>query len=232
MQNPQTNHADRLPDAVRKLAERLGCDASKTVTHVELRQTGEMRADKSSKWMAFKAHQTIDTKRCAFDWTARAAPFGVMRIKDAFDAENGALSVSLFGVLPIMRARQSADLACGELVRYLAELPWAPDAVLQNRALSWRVVGDDHLKVSATSGDVGAEIDITLDADGLIEQVFAKDRPRAVGRDFKQQPWRGVFFDYQRRDGRLVPHRAEVGWMENGGVETVWRGELVDWRLF
>jgi len=39
------------------------------------------------------------------------------------------------GVIPVARAERSSALMRGELMRYLAELAWAPDAFLFNTTL-------------------------------------------------------------------------------------------------
>lgn len=221
----------RIPGAVRRLAERLCCDESAGFTHVRLLQNGRMRRDGASGWMKFKARQHIETNRCAFRWIAETGPFGAVRIKDAFNGERGALNVSLFGVAPIVRARRTHELACGELMRYLAELAWAPDAILSNTSLLWTARDERRFTLSAKTGHAFAEVEITLGKDGLVEQVFAADRPREVGGAFVRQPWRGVFSDYRHCGGRLIPTHAEVAWINDGDVESVWIGDIVDWRL-
>jgi hypothetical protein len=43
-------------------------------------------------------------------------------------------------------------------MRYLAELAWAPDAILLNAGLRWREDGPDKLAVSAGSGETTAKL--------------------------------------------------------------------------
>ncbi len=115
-------------------------------------------------------------------------------------------------------------------MRYLAELAWAPDAILLNPDLNWRATDDTHLIVSAGEGSRRAEITLALDREGGILEAFASDRPRAIGRRFVSGEWRGVFSNYSRCEGRLVPMSAEVGWVIEGSYEPVWRGKLAEWR--
>jgi hypothetical protein len=189
-----------------------------------------MRQDQASAWMSFTARQRIALGECAFEWKARTGPMGLAHIRDAFDGNDGSLSVSLLGVAPIVRAPRSAELDRGELMRYLAELAWAPDAILLNHDLHWRVVDDTHLVVTTASGEHPAEVTLTLDSEGRIIEAFAKDRPRSVAKNFILSAWRGVFSEYRRCEGRLLPHSAEVGWVFEGGFEPVWRGRIVMWR--
>lgn len=221
---------DTIPQAVRDLAARQGCTDGVPIHRVRLRQRGVMRQDGESKWMRFRARQTIETRRCGFDWRANTGPLRAVVVRDAFDGGGGDLTVKLFGCVPIASTPRSAELDQGELLRYLAELPWAPDAILLNPKLTWRVAGERELLVSASVGAMRAELRLKLNADGLIGEVAAAARPRAVGGKFVVAPWRGVFSGYADMGGRNVPRNAEVSWIGSDGVEPVWRGEVQSWR--
>lgn len=84
------------------------------------------------------------------------------------------------GVIPVARAERSSALMRGELMRYLAELAWAPDAILFNVTLRWREDGPDRLSVSAGVGETAAEVTLSLDGEGRIAGSFAPDRPRSA----------------------------------------------------
>ena len=59
------------------------------------------------------------------------------------------LEARLFGSLRLARAA-GPHVGKGELMRYLAELAWAPHAMLHNPQLSWR-------EIDATTSNVGRE---------------------------------------------------------------------------
>jgi hypothetical protein len=62
----------------------------------------------------------------------------------------GLLEARLFGSLPLAGAAGPlADKS--ELMRYLAELAWAPHAMLHNPQLSWREIDATTVEVSAES---------------------------------------------------------------------------------
>jgi hypothetical protein len=77
------------------------------------------------------------------------------------------------GFIPIGRAEHSSALMRGELIRYLAELAWAPHAILLNTAVRWRVDGPDTLALSAGGGETVSEVLLNLDSDGRIGGAFA-----------------------------------------------------------
>lgn len=222
---------DRLPDAVRQLANRLGADSSASLRHVSLRQTGQMRENADAAWMEFHARQRIELAACAFDWKARTGPLGLISVDDSFSDGAGDLAVTLFGVVPIAGAKSSLRLDRGELMRYLAELAWAPDAIVRNSSLHWRALDDGRLVVAAGKGELRAEIEITLDSEGRIAEVFAADRPRAIANRFEPSAWRGAFSEYCSVQGRTIPMSAEVGWGKGSAYEAVWRGRVSEWRV-
>jgi hypothetical protein len=51
-------------------------------------------------------------------------------VTDAFANERGDLQVKVLGLFPIARIHGGDQIAKGEAMRYLAELPWAPDALV------------------------------------------------------------------------------------------------------
>ncbi len=114
-------------------------------------------------------------------------------------------------------------------MRYLAELAWAPDAILQNAMLQWSAQGNS-LRVALQHGDVRCELGITLDDEGRIGSVFAPDRPREEDGRFVERPWRGRFSDYKKHWGRWLPFKGEVGWVLDEGLVNVWQGEITGWE--
>jgi hypothetical protein len=215
-----------LPGEVRDLAARLGAACGSLVT---LRQRGTMRDSPEGRERRFRAVQTIRLQRPEFAWRASAGPFGCIAILDALQGGEARLEVTLLGLLRIAHIGGGAAIAKGEIMRYLAELAWAPDAILCNRALVWTVVDARTLRVGAAAGEAQAEVELRLDDSGRIGHVQAEDRPRKEGRGFVERPWRGRFFDYRQHLGRWLPFAGEVGWVLDGQSFVAWRGELLGW---
>lgn len=190
-----------------------------------------MRADAAHPWARFRADQTISLDRPGFRWRATTGPFDLVTVTDALDEAGPSLTVKAFGVIPLARVAADDALTKGELLRYLAELPLAPDAMLRNTALDWEVLGPSTLHVSATVGGVRARIVFTLDADGLVASAFAPDRPRLEGATTVEHPWQGRFGAYRLHHGRRLPFAAEVAWIIEGAVLPVWRGQMEDWTM-
>jgi hypothetical protein len=217
----------RLPDAVYSLAMRLGVNPNCLQSSVRLTQTGRMKRKLGAEaWMAFTATQMISARACEFDWRARAGPFGVVSANDALKNGEARFDIIALGIFPIARAEHSPALIRGELMRYLAELAWAPDAILMNTALRWREDAPDRLAVSAGTGERAAEVVFSLDNEGRIASASAPDRPRSATLPVLPTPWRGRFSDYRLHESTWLPFAGEVAWEIDAKQETYWLGPI------
>ena len=222
---------ERLPATVYDLALRLGASPDMNRTTVKLKQTGRMKKQLgAASWLSFTATQTISTSECAFDWRARAGPLGMVSARDALKDAEGRFDILALGFIPIARAEHSSALLRGELMRYLAELAWAPDAILFNSALRWRESGPDELAVSADVGEAAAEVTLSLDSDGRIAGAFAPDRPRSATAPVLPTPWRGRFSDYRHHGNMWLPFAGEVAWEIDGKETIYWQGRIESWE--
>lgn len=189
------------------------------------------RALGTDSWMSFTAHQSIAIKACNFAWRARFSPFGLISACDSLENGIGRLDVKALGYIPIVRTPHTPALTRGELMRYLAELAWAPDAILDNTALRWRKGGAGDLIVGAGEGETAVEIYFGLDSAGRIATAFAPDRPRSAVDPILPTPWRGRFSDYRLHQGRWIPFAGDVAWEIDGQQEIYWQGTIQNWEM-
>jgi hypothetical protein len=219
-----------LPTAVVELAARLGAKFVCGGADVALAQKGRMkRALGKDAWMSFSARQSIKCGSCDFAWRARFGPFGMVEVCDALERGVGRLDVTALGLIPIVRTPNTLALVRGELMRYLAEIPWTPDAILENTALRWRDDGSGGIVVGAGDGAGAAEIVFGLDHEGRIATTFAPDRARATIDPILPTPWRGRFTDYRLHNDRWIPFAAEVAWEIDGREDVYWQGTIASW---
>jgi hypothetical protein len=198
---------------------------------VHLRQFAEMRATLSDPWRPLTAEQVISVHEPGFVWLARiqAAPLLFARILDCYVGGEGLLEVRLLGSLRLTRAA-GPQISRGELMRYLAELAWAPHAMRQNPYLSWREIDETTVEVSAESVGGPARVRMVFE-NGDIVRIEADDRPRAVGSRMIPTPWRGHLFDYREIDGCRIPTRAVVSWLLDEGTFDCWRGKVTAFTM-
>ena len=155
----------------------------------------------------------------------------MVSVRDALTTDGARLEVRLFGLFKLDSAGGSTTLWRGELMRYLAEMAWAPDAILHNHALRWRADGPDRFIVGAGHGDTATEVMLNLDSDGRIAGVFAPDRARSPKPPFRPTPWQGRFSDYRRHGKRWLPFKGEVGWVIDGVEALYWQGRIETWTI-
>ena len=220
--NPRSD----LPDAVTELAIRIGADPVSPAQFVDVHQTGTMWFKPGGAPQHFTARQRIGTSSTGFVWRADIGPLGALAVVDSFVAGRGLLEARLFGAIRMAREDGTAALNQGEALRYLAELPWNPDAILFDQMLEWTVVDERTIKVAIGSADARAEITFGLDKAGLIETAGAASRTFGAG---KRYPWHGRFWDYQDVSGRRIPMQGEVAWVIDQKDFVYWRGKLDHW---
>jgi hypothetical protein len=217
---------------VSDLALRLGADPTSAFTAVSFSQTGKMRLSLESRlWLPFKALQTMSVTSCAFAWRARFRPFGYLAVTDALEEGLGRLDVTALGLISLVRTKPNAALTRGELIRYLAELPLAPDAMLHNHDLEWREVDISTIAVTAGAGETRCEVVFSLGPDKRIRSAFSADRSRSAKPPYVPMPWRGEFADYRQQNGRWIPSAARVGWEIDGKEFLYWQGRIEHWEM-
>ncbi|MGQ9926406.1 MAG: DUF6920 family protein [Chloroflexaceae bacterium] len=95
------------------------------------------------------------------------------------------------------------------------------------QGVAWEAT--DDTRAAATLRD-GATRSVRLvfhfDAHGLINSVYADDRYRDVNGVLTATPWQARYWDYQVRDGMLVPLQGEVAWLLPQGPQPYWRGRI------
>jgi hypothetical protein len=123
-----------------------------------------------------------------------------------------------------MEMRGTGDIAAGELMRYLAETPWYPTALLPGQGVVWSGIDDQSAKATLTDGSVLVDLTFRFGADDLIASIRAEARGRTVGGRIVPTPWEGRWSGYARQGGMLVPMTGEVAWVLPQGDKPYWRG--------
>jgi hypothetical protein len=197
-----------------------------THTRVRLTQRGEMLQKPGGRRLEFTAVEELEVGRVEFEWRATFGPNPLVRVRvlDRYRAGEGLLVARIWGLIPATRS-SGADTDRAEAVRYLAELPWVPQAIGANPELSWRELEDGSVEVSTLVGGRAASVRLTLDDAGLIQSASGI-RPRLAGRTSVDTPFLGTFGDYVELGGIRVPGSAEVSWDLPEGPFTYWRGEV------
>lgn len=219
---------DSLPPQVRAFAERAVADNPEIPETIQLEQRAEIRMDAKSAWMPVAARHIASIRTPGFVWqgTAPMAPLINVKAYDAYVGGEGRLVVRMLGAIPVAAAA-GPDVSRGEAMRYLAELPWMPYAILADGALSWRVIDAKTVEVSTDTVGGVAAVSLIFDDQGDIVAAEADDRPRDTNGTLVPTRWRGTFSDYGVLNGIRLPRRAEVSWVLEDGAQAYFRGEIV-----
>jgi len=218
-----------LPEAILRFTHRAGADRNQLMRTVRLIQSAEMRLKRGGDWQALTADQVISTGAPGFVWLARQTigPLVKFRVIDAYVKGEGRLNVRALGSIPVANSTgPETDLA--EAMRYLAELVWAPDAMLGNPALRWAEQPDGSVTVGLDLADATAQVTFFFDPEGDIIEVRAKDRPAEVG---VYRDWVIKVGQYRDFGVRRVPAWGEVGYIYPDGYEAYWRGEITSYLV-
>lgn len=180
------------------------------------------------QWKPFKSTQRVITQRPGFVWDARirVVPAVTVHVHDAYIAGEGILRAKLFGLWTVMEQPSIPELAHGELMRFFAEGAWYPTALLPSQGVVWEAINDTQASATLTDGTTTVKLVFQFDEQGLISSVRSEGRYREVDGELVATPWQGRFWDYQWREGMLIPFEGEVAWLLPEGPKPYWRGRI------
>ncbi|MGZ3497060.1 MAG: DUF6920 family protein [Vulcanimicrobiaceae bacterium] len=198
------------------------------IRRAHLRQAGVMRSDAGERWYEFTAAENFSVVTRGFVWDAsmRLAPLVNMRIRDSYVDGEAASEAKLAGVFSVGTQRGTPEVASASLLRYLAEAPWLPTALLPASGVDWSPVGHHTARATLRDRNTLVALDAHFGEAGEIVKITA-ERYRDVKGKAVLTPWTGHYSDYVRVQGMMIPMAAEVEWLMPHGWVSVWRGRIV-----
>lgn len=221
-----------VPEAVRRYLDQAIPAGAPSPSVVRVLSHGQFLVRPPSSWGPFRARQTFTVSPPAFVWDARIrmAPGLTVQVRDSFVQGLGSTRATLLGVWPIVSMKGAGALAVAALQRYLAETVWFPFALRPGNGVRWSAIDDTSALATLEAGSVTAALEFRFGEDGLVREVVAPERARAVGKEMIPTPWRGRHEGYREMDGFLIPTRAEVEWVLAAGPQPYYRGEIDEVR--
>lgn len=220
---------DGLPAPVQCYLRTVLKEGQPLVTAVDIEHTGTFNmSETGEQWKPFSSTQRVIIQRPGFVWDARIrmVPGMTIHVHDAYVAGEGVLTAKLFGLLTVMKQPSTPELAHGELMRFFAEAAWYPTALLPGQGVTWTAIDDTQASATITDGTTTVTLVFQFDAQGLISSVHSDGRYHEVDGEQVSTPWQGRFWDYEIRDGMLVPLEGEVTWLLSDGAKPYWRGRI------
>jgi hypothetical protein len=218
-----------LPAPVKRYFRAVLNDGQPIVSAVSIDMTGKINLSTTTQtWKSFTSQQRIVTRRPGFLWDAQIALLlGVStRVQDSYITGQGQIAAKLFGLFTIASAQGGGELARGEFMRYFAESPWYPTALLPSQGVRWEAIDDQSANATIVDGDISLTLLFRFNETGLITSVYAKQRSAGVGKDAVMQPWVCNFSNYQMHSGMLIPTTGEAAWIKSDGKKPYFVGEV------
>jgi hypothetical protein len=229
-QSTQTKNYDPkeiedLPVTVQHFFRAVLTEGQPIIIRVNLSQKGEINmSETAAKWCPFTATQFVITQRPGFDWDARIqmAPGLSALVHDAYVLGAGILHASLAGLFTMADLRGTPAAAQGELLRFFAEVPWYPTALLPSQGVRWEAIDDTSACGTLTDGETTVSLVFGFNPEGTIATIKAAERYRGL----VATPWEGRFWHYAARNGMQIPLEGEVAWHPPEGLWPYWRGRV------
>ena len=220
-----------LPAPVQRYFRAVLTDGQPIIAAASIEMTGSMNMSATAaQWKPFTSRQRVVTHMPGFLWDARVHlfPGAPVFVGDSYIAGHGSLIAKLFGLFTVAELQGKGEIAHGEFMRYFAESPWYPTALLPSQGVQWQAVDPS----SANATIVDAPITLTLlfrfDEAGLITSVQADSRGAGVGKDgaMEMLPWVCTFSAYRQQDGMQIPMTGEAARVRPEGRKTYFVGHV------
>ncbi|PRW45567.1 hypothetical protein C2E21_5916 [Chlorella sorokiniana] len=229
---PQPQALSELPPCVQRYLQ-LADAASCNYTVLTSTQVGQFKyaAEDASPWQRMKVKLCASPLVPAFHWSARCTfkPLIGLRGFDSRVRGSGRLDWRLWGWLPAHSANGPA-LDRTLLVRWLADAPGCPQAMLPSASLQWETVPGCTSEAHAvlTHGGITVSGVFTFDGEGLVSSFRTEDyvMPLAGGGE-ELRPWLVRYRGHKRvnvTDGSSSCNRGGDG--GSGGGSSGQQGTL------
>ena len=217
-----------LPTPVKRFFQTVLKPGRPIVATVNLSQQGLFNmSETEARWSPFIATQLVTTQRPGFDWDARIqmAPGVSAFVHDAYTLGSGSLHASLLGLYTVADVRGTPEAALGELLRFFAEMPWYPTALLPSQGVRWEAIDNASARATLIDGPTTVSLVFTFNAEGTIETMRAEARYRDK---VTSMPWSGRFWNYSVRNEMFIPLEGEVGWEHPDGIRLYYKGKITE----
>ncbi len=202
-----------LPLPVQRWLRRASVPGKAIVASAHLRQKGRMRTAPDGAWMPVRAEQWIALTSPAFVWSARMYPAPGLHIagRDTLREGRGRMLIKVLSSYTIADV-EGPEINQGALVRFLAEIVWAPSAALAD-TIRWSPFDDNRATATLVQGNTSVSAIFEFSAEGDPRTIRA-DRYYTREQGATLEKWRiGIDPDgFQIIDGLRIPMKSTVTW--------------------
>jgi len=220
-----------LPAPVQRYFRAVLEDGQPIISAATLEMAGTMNMSATGEqWKPFTSRQQVVTRNPGFLWDAEVAMFPGLpaHVEDSYIAGHGRLIAKVFGLFTVADSQGTGEIARGEFMRYFAESPWYPTALLPSQGVRWQAVDDACANATLVDGPITLTLLFRFNDAGLIASVRAESRGAGVGKDgvMVMLPWDCALSDYQPQGGMLIPMTGEAAWVQPEGRKVYFVGRV------
>lgn len=220
-----------LPAPVQRYFRAALTDGQPVVTAVRIQQVGSINMSATGEqWMSFTARQHVTTQSPGFLWDAKVSWWAdaTVRVVDGYVAGNGLLHAAILGLVPVANTSGGGEIARGEFMRFFAEAPWYPTALLPSQGVRWAAVDSHSARATLVDGTLELTVLFRFHENDLVASVRAEARGGLVGKRIVMKPWECSLSQYKRRNGMMVPLMGEAAWVEPAGPKAYFVGQVTE----
>ncbi len=220
-----------LPAPVQRYFRAVLTDGQPIIAAATIEMAGTMNMSATAEqWKPFTSRQRVITRKPGFLWDAEVIMFPGLpaHVEDSYIAGHGRLIAKLFGLFGVADSQGTGEIARGEFMRYFAESPWYPTALLPSQGVQWEAVDDACANATIVDGPITLTLLFRFNDTGMIASVRAEARGASVGKDgvMVMLPWDCALSDYQPQGGILVPMTGEAAWVRPEGRKVYFVGHV------
>ena len=222
-----------LPAPVQRYFRAVLKDGQPIVSAVTIEMAGTINMSAmAEQWKPFTSMQRVVTASAGsssgFIWDAQIGmlPGIQVHVVDSYIAGKGLVQAAMLGLFTVADMSGGDEMARGEFMRFFAETPWYPTALLPSQGVQWAAVDGTSANATIVDGSVTLTLLFHFNDAGLIDSVRAEARGGMVGKEMVMRPWECGLSDYQVRDGMTVPISGTAAWVLPDGRKTYFRGTV------
>ncbi len=220
---------ENLPAPVRRYFRAALQDGQPIVAAANLGMSGTFNMSATGeKWKPFTSQQRVTTRRPGFLWNAQIMmmPGLPVQVVDSYIAGNGLLEAAVLGLFTMADVSGGGEIARGEFMRFFAEAPWYPTALLPSQGVKWEPVDDRSANATIVDGPLTLTLMFRFNDADLIESFRAEARGSLIDNEMVMAPWEGRWSNYKRCGGMMVPLTGEVAWVRPEGPRPYFKGTV------
>ena len=220
-----------LPAPVQRYFRAVLNDGQPIVSSVTIDMAGSINMSATAgQWKPFTSRQRVVTSvngsSPGFIWDAKISmlPGIKVHVVDSYIAGQGLVQAAVLGLFMVADMGGGGEMARGEFMRFFAEAPWYPTALLPSQGVQWAAVDDRFASATILDGSVTLTLLFHFNDAGLIDSVRAEARGGMVGKEMVMRPWECSLSIYQVQGGMTVPMSGEAAWVQPDGRKTYFMG--------